>query len=96
MYILKRNEQQTDPKRQVRARCRNIQIINSFSIKFNQISCEKNYLKCVMKGSVVYVKEALCQQHHRAEPVTPQHLLRQVGAPRLARHPYAHKQTHEE
>lgn len=47
------------------------------------------YLKRVMKGSIVYIKEALCQRHHGAKAVPPQHLLGQVGTSRLARHPCA-------
>lgn len=52
------------------------------------------YLKCMMKSSVVDIKEALCQWHHWAEAVTPQHLLSQIGAPCLARHPCTHRHTH--
>lgn len=49
------------------------------------------YLECVVKGPVVDVEEALCQAHHRTEPVTPHHLLCQVRAPGLACHPCTHK-----
>lgn len=52
-----------------------------------------NYLKCVMKSSVVNIKEALRQWHHGTEPMAPQHLLGQVGASRLARHPCTDKQA---
>lgn len=45
------------------------------------------YLKRVMKGSIVYIKEALCQQHHWAKAVPPHHFLCQVGTSGLARHP---------
>lgn len=68
----------------------NIKRSQIFWIESSQISPtvrKNNYLKCVMEGSVVHVKEALCQRHHGAEPVTPQHLLCQVRAPRLTRHP---------
>lgn len=44
------------------------------------------YLKGMMKCAVVHIKESFSQRHHRAEPVTPQHLLGQIGAPCLTCH----------